>query len=139
MLQTFFLQRIWDIELHCDSYEGGPLCTASPRDFTPFNSTQRCICHLGDPQTHRCCALSINSSNHLRTSGEEHCAVRELGICSSWQVTREICSRAAKQRAAQHQRPHVSRENASTHSCTPGLEINTNQSIPDDKSAAERS
>lgn len=54
--------------------------------------------------------------------------MRELGVCSSWQATKEMSSKAA----AQQQRPHESRENVSTHFCTSAVEINTSQSRPDD-------
>lgn len=54
--------------------------------------------------------------------------MRELGICRPWQATKEMSSKAA----AQQQRPHESRVNASTHFCASAVEINTNQSRPDD-------
>lgn len=135
MLKTFLLHWIWGIKLHCDSKKRWSFVHIRiPTGIHPFKTVYYSVYVIWltpkEPDVFISTALVTWS-----TTSEEHCAVRELGICSSWQATREMSSKAA----AQQQRPQVSRENVNTHFCAPELEINTNQSTPGDKAAAERS
>lgn len=137
MLPTFFLQRMRDIELHCDSYKGWSLVPSIPTGHDPskpvyYYAYAIWVAHRQAGAVHTASTALVPRG----TTGEERCAGRNW---ASAVLGGPHGRGAAEQRAAQHQRPQVSRGNASTHSCTPGLETNSNQSTPDDKSAAERS